>query len=162
MKTGQGVLALSCLLFLQSCGSLDSRSVTGGLDDEALVEEIDAVIEDIVAGAARVDADAVLASSAGEDSLTLVVGDVLLSGHDEILERFRESYEPLQSQEHTLVEKRIRILGPDIALALLTAWGTYTDDAGWTSDPVGLGLTLVLVRRDGRWRLTHAHQSFIE
>jgi hypothetical protein len=37
--------------------------------------------------------------------------------------------------------------------------GTYTDKAGWTSPPVGLGLTVVFVREHGVWQAQHIHQS---
>ncbi len=162
MRTIVVAFVLTCPLLGGCTAPQGSRGVPTGDEAQAIVARIGSMIDVVVDGAARVDADAVLAPTAGEDSLTLVVGDVLLSGHDAILARFRESYEPLRSQEHTLVEKQIRLLGPDVALALVSAWGTYTDDAGWTSDPVGLGVTFVFVRRGDEWRLTHAHQSFIE
>jgi len=37
--------------------------------------------------------------------------------------------------------------------------GTYTDLAGWTSEPVGLGLTIIFVLEDGRWVGRVVHQS---
>jgi hypothetical protein len=37
--------------------------------------------------------------------------------------------------------------------------GTYTDKAGWTYEPVGIGITVVFVRENGQWRARHAHQS---
>ena len=40
--------------------------------------------------------------------------------------------------------------------------GTYTDSTGVVSEPVGIGLTLVFVRQDGRWVAQHAHQSIIK
>lgn len=153
---------LTCALILGGCQSPESGGIPTGAEADAMVAEIEAVIETITAGAARVDAQAVLSPAAGQDSLTLIVGDVLLRGYDTILEDFQETYEGLESQEHTPVDRQIRLLGPDVAVALLTAVGTYTDDAGWTSPPVGLGITLVLVRENGRWRLTHAHQSTID
>ena len=162
MRTVFLVLVLAFPLLGGCAGPPRSSEVPTGDEARAIVAQIDSMIDVVVDGAARVDADAVLAPTAGEDSLTLLVGDVLLSGHDHILEEFRASYEPLQSQEHTLVEKQIRLLSPDVALALVSAWGTYTDDAGWTSEPVSLGVTFVFVRRGDTWRLTHAHQSFIE
>jgi hypothetical protein len=49
-----------------------------------------------------------------------------------------------------------------VALVTATAEGTYTDKAGWTSKPVGLGITIVFVRQDGAWRAVHAHQSIAD
>ena len=162
MKRFRGLPVVVALAVGACGGATGSGEVPTGAEAEAIVAELDSLIQVVVDGAARVDAEAVLAPAVGEDSLTLLVGDVLLGGYDEILGQFRESYELLESQEHTVVDKQIRFLGPDVALALVTAWGTYTDDAGWVSDPVGIGVTFVFVRRGDRWRLTHAHQSFIE
>jgi hypothetical protein len=46
-----------------------------------------------------------------------------------------------------------------VAVFTGTSEGTYTDKAGWTSDLVGLGHTIIFVREDGKWRAVHAHQS---
>ncbi len=137
-------------------------AIPTGAEADAIVAEIEAIVGDIVAGANQVDADRVLSAAVRDESLSLIVGDVLLEGYDTIREDFEESYAVLQSQEHSLIEQRIRLLGPDLALALLTAVGTYTDMAGWTSEPVGLGVTLVLSREGGQWQLIHAHQSTID
>ncbi|MFI5078690.1 MAG: nuclear transport factor 2 family protein [Vicinamibacteria bacterium] len=45
---------------------------------------------------------------------------------------------------------------------MATGEGTYTDKAGWTSEPVGLALTIVFVRQNGVWRAVHAHQSIAD
>jgi hypothetical protein len=45
---------------------------------------------------------------------------------------------------------------------MATAEGTYTDNAGWTSEPVGLAVTIVYVRENGAWRAVHAHQSIAD
>jgi len=112
-----------------------------------------------MAGAAAVDADRVLQIAEGEGELTFVTGDVLLSGLEPIRERFKETYAGLASQQQTVIEKRVRILSPDVAIAIAVGEGTYTDKAGWTSEPVGIGTTIVFVRENGVWRARHAHQS---
>ena len=91
-------------------------------------------------------------------SLTFT-GDVMLSGLDYIRETFRDTYAGLESQDNTIIEKRVRILSPDVAIVIATSEGTYTDKAGWTSEPVGMGHTLVFVRENGEWRARHVHQS---
>ena len=53
----------------------------------------------------------------------------------------------------------MRLLSPDVAVVMAVGEGTYTDQAGWTSPPVGMGTTIVFVREDGQWRARHAHQS---
>ena len=55
----------------------------------------------------------------------------------------------------------MRILSPDVAVVMAVGEGTYTDKAGWTSEPVGIGTTIVFVREDGQWRIRHAHQSIV-
>lgn len=142
-------------------GSTGSGSLSPS-DVEAITATIDAILDSTLAGAARVDAEAVLRPAVGVDSLTMLIGDVILGGYEPILERFRETYAGLERQDHTLLEKHVRVLTPDVVLVEGVGEGTYTDLAGWTSDPVGIGLTLVYVRQNGRWRVTHAHQSIVD
>jgi uncharacterized protein (TIGR02246 family) len=94
-----------------------------------------------------------------DDDMTFITGDVMLSGLDTIRAGFEDTYSGLASQQQTLLEKRVRVLSPDVALVLATGEGTYADKAGWTSEPVGLAITIVFVRDNGVWRAVHAHQS---
>lgn len=126
-------------------------------NDPAVVAAIDSVIAEAMAGARQVDADRVLAMAEGGD-LTFVTGDILLIGLEQIRETFRDTYEGLQSQEQTVIEKRVRLVAPDVAILTAVSEGTYTDQAGWTSELIGMGHTIVFVREDGRWRARHAHQ----
>ena len=128
-------------------------------EDPAIIAAIDAQLQRAMEGAAAVDADRVLEMAGGEGELTFITGDVMLSGLDTIRAGFEETYAGLAAQQQNVLEKRVRILGPDVALVMVIAEGTYTDKAGWTSEPVGIGTTLVFVREDGIWRARHAHQS---
>lgn len=128
-------------------------------DDPAVVAAIDSIIDQAMEGASAVDADRVLAMAEGDGELTFITGDIMLSGLDYIRETFRDTYAGLESQDQTLLEKRVRILSPDVAIVIAASEGTYTDKAGWTSEPVGMGHTIVFVREDGEWRARHAHQS---
>jgi len=116
--------------------------------------EVLAVIDSMMAGtmeaAARVDADGVLA---------VVTGNVMLTGIQTVRDAFADTYEGLLSQKQTLYEKRVRLLSPDVAVWTGVGEGVYTDKAGWTSEPVGLGLTVIFVREDGRWTARYVHQS---
>jgi uncharacterized protein (TIGR02246 family) len=128
-------------------------------EDPAIVAAVESRLESAMAGAATVDASRVLEMAEGEGELTFITGDVMLGGLDTIRARFEETYAGLTSQQHTILEKRVRILGPDVALVMAVGEGTYTDKAGWTSEPVGIGTTIVFVREGDTWRARHAHQS---
>lgn len=147
---------------LAGCQGSDAPGALGPSDVEAATAAVDSILDSVFAGAARVDADAVLRPAAGVDSLTMLIGDVILGGYESILASFRETYAGLERQDHTLVEKHVRVLAPDVVLVEVIGQGTYTDLAGWTSDPVGIGLTVVFVRQDGQWRVTHVHQSIVD
>jgi uncharacterized protein (TIGR02246 family) len=142
----------TCLLALPACGAPHFNP-----DDPAVTAVLDSLAQTAMEGAATVDADKVLSIAAND--LTFVTGDVLLSGLEPIKARFRTTYSGLLRQQQTVIEKRVRILSPDVALVIVVAEGTYTDKAGWTSPPVGLGTTVVFVREKGVWRARHAHQS---
>jgi uncharacterized protein (TIGR02246 family) len=146
------LILATCLLALPACGAPRFNP-----DDPAVMAVIDSLTQTAMAGAASVDADKVLSIAAND--LTFVTGDVLLSGLEPIKARFRTTYSGLRKQQQTVIEKRVRLLTPDVALVIAVAEGTYTDKAGWTSPPVGIGTTIVFVRENGVWRARHAHQS---
>ena len=108
-------------------------------------------------GSRAVDADRVLGAAAPD--VSFITGDVMLTGLEALDASFTETYAGLASQDHVVFTRQVRLIGPDVALVTAVGEGTYTDGAGWTSDPVGLGMTLVLVRESGQWQLKHAHQS---
>jgi len=127
--------------------------------DQAITAALDSIMEAVMEGAAQVDADRVLAMAEGEGEMTFITGDVMLAGLDVIRTSFKNTYAGLASQQQTVDELRVRILSPDVAIVIAVGEGTYTDKAGWTSEPVGLGVTIVFVRENGQWRARHAHQS---
>ena len=127
--------------------------------DPEVIAAIDAVFEEVMEGARNVDADRVLASAGTDGNLTVITGDVMLGGLDYIREKFAYTYSHMERQDHTVIEKHVKVLSPDVAIVMAVSEGTYTDKAGWTSEPVGMGHTFVLVRQDGEWRLSHEHQS---
>lgn len=128
-------------------------------NDAEVIAAIEAVLQEAMEGARSVDADRVLAVAEGEGELTFITGDVLLAGQDYIRDTFAETYAGLERQDQTIIAKQVRVLSPDVAIIVAVSEGTYTDQAGWTSDPVGMGHTVVLVREDGRWTVRHVHQS---
>ena len=153
--------AFSAVMVVVAVVLTGCRPSAGTVDpnDPVITATIDSLLQVVMAGAAAADADRVLAPAAGEGELTFVTGDVILTGLEPIRERFRATYAGLQRQDQTVIEKRIRVLSPDVAIAFAVAEGTYTDKAGWTSEPVGIGTTIVFVKENGEWRIRHAHQS---
>jgi hypothetical protein len=80
---------------------------------------------------------------------------------DTVREAFQRTYRLVQRQTVTPVERKIRLLTPDVALVINTSEGTFTDQAGWTSPPVGMAVSIVFVRENGQWHVRHAHQSIV-
>lgn len=128
-------------------------------DDPAAIAEIEAAWKQAMDGAAAVDAEKALSVTTKEKDFTFVTGDLMLAGYDEVLPRFKETYSGLEKQTAEVSAKRIRLISPDVALLTAVGEGTYTDKAGFTSEPVGMGATVVFVRKDGAWRAVHFHQS---
>jgi uncharacterized protein (TIGR02246 family) len=112
-----------------------------------------------IAGSEAADADRVLAIAAEAPGFTFISGDAMVSGLDSVRAAFRKTYASIRSQSQTILTKRVRVLGPDLAVLLVTGEGAYMDNAGVVSEPVGMGLTVVFVRRNGKWIAEHAHQS---
>ncbi len=80
-------------------------------------------------------------------------------GSEVVASSFADTYEGLLRQSSTVDETHTRLLTPDVAVFSAVGEGTYTDLAGWTSEPVGLGLTIIFVLEDGRWVGRVVHQS---
>lgn len=150
-------MAGACALLLAGCGG--GKPAAFNPEDPAELAAIDSAVQPALDGAQRADADLVLKVAEGPAEFSFVTGDVLLDGFASIKEDFRATYAGLEGQEHTILARRVRLVAPDVAIYTAVGEGTYTDKAGWTSPPTGLGLTLVLVKRDGKWQAVHAHQS---
>jgi uncharacterized protein (TIGR02246 family) len=126
-------------------------------DDPAAIAAIDSMAQSMMAGARNVNVAQVLGEAAPD--VTFITGDLMLTGRETLQASFARTYEGLARQDWTVFDRRIRLVSPDVALVTTVGEGTYTDKAGWTWDPVGIGMTLVFVREDGQWRVRHAHQS---
>jgi uncharacterized protein (TIGR02246 family) len=150
---------LPLILFATAC---QPQPVAVNPNDPEIVAAVTAILDKAVAAAAATDAEGVLAASTRDDSFTFITADRMLKGYDEALAAFRTTYALLQSQTHQIIERRIRVLSPDVVLVSVVSEGTYTDKAGFTFPPVGLGSTAVFVRRNGEWRVIHYHQSVAE
>jgi uncharacterized protein (TIGR02246 family) len=128
-------------------------------NDAEIIAAVEAILDKAVAAAAAADADGALAVSTQDNAFTFITGDTMLAGYDQALGAFRKTYALLQKQSNRVLEKRTRVLSPDVVLVSAVSEGTYTDKAGFTSDPVGLAFTAVFVRRNNEWRVIHFHQS---
>jgi uncharacterized protein (TIGR02246 family) len=128
-------------------------------NDPETIAAVEAILDKAVAAAAATDAEAVLSASTRDDTFTFITGDTMLTGYDEALAAFRTTYALLQRQSNEIIEKRTRVLSPDVVLVSAVSEGTYTDKTGFTFPPVGLGSTAVFVRRGNDWRVIHYHQS---
>jgi uncharacterized protein (TIGR02246 family) len=128
-------------------------------NDPAIVAAIDSTVRTAMAGAGAVNAEQALSITTQDSNFTFLTGDLMLTGYDRILPAFSKTYGGLKSQHTEILEKRIRVLAPDVAVFSAVGEGTYTDKANFTSEPVGLGATVIFVKRDGVWRAVHFHQS---
>jgi uncharacterized protein (TIGR02246 family) len=142
-------------------GACQAKPAAFNPDDPAVVATIDSLMNETMQGTAAADADRVMRIAEGPGDFTFVTADIMLQGDSAIRERFRTTYGGITSQQQTVTERKVRMLAPDVALFTAVGEGTYTDKAGWTSPPVGLGISVVFVRdpASGRWQAQHAHQS---
>lgn len=155
-KVPISALAAAALLVSTAC---QPAAVPFNPDDPAVVAAIDSLLKHAMSGSATGNADQVMTIAEGGTDFTFITGDVLLSGLEPVREAFRATYAGIQRQDQVLDQMKVRMVSPDVALLTAVGEGTYTDLAGWTSPPVGLGLTVVFVREGGQWRARHAHQS---
>jgi len=100
-----------------------AQSVAVDPNDPQVVAAVEAILDKAVAAAAAVDADGVLASSTRDDTFTFLTGDTMLKGYDEALAAFRETYALLKGQTNQIIEKRGRVLSPDVVLVATVSEG---------------------------------------
>ena len=120
-----------------------SNPATVNPSDPQIVAAVEAILDKAVAAATAADAEGVLSAATKDDTFTFITGDTMLIGYDEALDAFRTTYGLLQGQTSQIVEKRTRVLSPDVVLVSAVSEGTYTDKAGFTSPPVGIASTAV-------------------
>jgi len=150
------VAALALLALATGC---QQKTAAVNPEDPAIIAQVDSVLQIAMAGAAAANAEQALSVSTKDQDFTFITGDLMLTGYDNILPRFEDTYSMLQKQTSQVIQKRVRVLAPDVVVVSAITEGTYTDKAGYTSDPVGLGSTIVFVRRNGEWRAVLFHQS---
>lgn len=150
------LLAVALTLTALGC---QPKSIAFDPEDPGVTAQIESSLKQAMEGAAAVDAEKALAVTTRDKDFTFLTGDVMLVGYDDALPRFKKTYAKLQKQHTEILLSRVRLLSPDVALVTAVGEGTYTDTAGFTSEPVGLGATIVFVRRNGEWRAVHFHQS---
>jgi len=150
--------------FALALGGCQAKPAAFNPDDPAVVAVVDSIMDAAMQGAASVDADRVMTIAEGPGEFSFITGDIMLQGDSAIRERFRTTYLGVARQDQSVTARKVRLVAPDVALFTAVGEGTYTDKAGWTSPPVGLGLTVVFVRdpASGRWQAQHAHQSLAE
>ena len=129
---------MSCL---SACAPQSSQSFDP--NDPAVIAVIDSLMNDAVQASREVDAVGVMESMGTGENFTLVTGDVMLRGSEAVAAAFADTYAGLLRQSSTLEQSYTRLLTPDVAVFSAVSEGTCTDLAGWTSDPVGLGITVV-------------------
>ena len=127
--------------------------------DPEILAAVNSILDKAVAAAGAVDAEGALSVTTMDGDFTFLTGDTMLTGYDQALAAFRQTYAMLKGQTTEVIERRARVLSPDVVLVSAVSQGTYTDKAGFTSEPVGLGSTIVFVKRNGEWRVIHFHQS---
>ena len=142
---------------VSACAPQSSQSFDP--NDPAVIAVIDSLMNDAVQASMEVDAVGVMESMGTGENFTLVTGDVMLHGSEAVASAFADTYEGLLRQTSTVDETHTRLLTPNVAVFSAVGEGTYTDLAGWTSEPVGLGLTIIFVLEDGRWVGRVVHQS---
>lgn len=150
--------ALTGVAILAACAPQPQQTDFDPNDPE-VIAAIDSIVGVSLEGVRTVDVDKVLSMASETGDFTFITGDLMLSGLEELREDFEETYGGLERQSQTVLDKQIRLLSPDVAVLTAVSEGTYTDMAGWTSEPIGMGHTIIFVRENGTWRARHAHQS---
>ena len=153
------LLVLAALVTTAACRS---QAAAVNPNDPEIVAAVETILDKAVGAAGAIDPEGALSATTKDDTFTFITEDTMLLGYDEALAAFRTTYALLQKQTNQIIEKRTRVLSPDVVLVSAVWEGTYTDKAGFTSPPVGFATTAVFVRREGQWRAIHYHQSVAE
>jgi uncharacterized protein (TIGR02246 family) len=122
----------------------------------ALVDTILQVQIDLVAAAEAVDAEAVLSFFAPDVGLVM---DGRVVGYASLSQLLRQSYGQMGRQTVEWHPAEVSVLSPDAVALTLGGVVTVIGMEGDTVSSGPVAWTEVFVRRNGGWKLLHAHQS---
>jgi uncharacterized protein (TIGR02246 family) len=121
----------------------------------AIADSIRQIRGDLFAAAERLDA-AELTSYFAEDGVFIIAGHY--QSHDEFAQGIRNGFAGRQSLSWTIQDQRIDVLSANVVAVADIAVYVATDTLGITSEAPVMH-TEVWVRRDGGWKILHAHES---
>jgi ketosteroid isomerase-like protein len=126
----------------------------------AIENSVKAVIDDVLSAAERVDMDGIVRHYADVPWASVMNVGYFYPSIKAFESAFRAGFSQMTRQSIKPEETRICVLSPDAAfVAMYGNTNSVGQDGG-----IGGGhfcLTLVLTSVDGKWRIVHAHQSFV-
>jgi ketosteroid isomerase-like protein len=128
---------LAVLAALVLAAACRPQPVAVNPNDPEIVAAVGAILDKAVAAAAAIDAEGVLSASTRDDTFTFITADRMLKGYDEALAAFRKTYALLQGQTHQIIERRIRVLSPDVVLVSAVSEAPTPTRPGSRSRPWG-------------------------
>jgi len=150
----RGTLALSVVLLLVSNGGGPSARA----DTKSVEEAVLAVHAEMTRAGEAVDADRLFGFMLETDKGSVIQDGVVLLTREDALERVRSNLRDISRIQYRWKHQYVTVLSPEVALLTAEGESVATTAAGNTFT-VPFAQTVVLVLRDGAWKVIHAHQS---
>lgn len=143
------------------CGLLSFHATAGGegdLDTAAVEEAVLAVNAEMSQAGEALDAERLFAFILDNDKGPVIQNGELMATRQAALDRVKAEMRGLTTVRYRWRKRQVTVLSPDVAVLAGEGESTATTAAGQTFT-APFAQTAVFVRRDGRWRVLHAHHS---
>jgi hypothetical protein len=126
--------------------------------DAAEQKKILAAFDRMIAAAERLDVDGLFGDVIDNGQGALASNGQLLLTRADALERTRANFRGLAALKYRIAERHVTLLAPDAAVLVVKGESEARFADGRTNTTAFVH-SIVLVERDGAWRVLHSHQS---
>jgi uncharacterized protein (TIGR02246 family) len=143
------------------CGILSFHATAGGerdLEPAAVEEAVLAVNAEMSQAGEALDPERLFAFILDNDKGAVIQNGEVMATRQAALDRVKADMRGLTAIRYRWRSRHVTVLSPDVAVLAGEGESTATTAAGQTFT-APFAQTAVFVRRDGRWRVLHAHHS---
>ncbi|MBI5767578.1 MAG: nuclear transport factor 2 family protein [Verrucomicrobia bacterium] len=126
--------------------------------DAAEQQKILAAFDRMRAAAEKLDAEELFGHVVDNDQGALASNGQLLLTRADALERTRANFRGLAALKYRIADRRVTLLAPDAAVLVVTG-ESEAQRADGRAFTVPFVHSIVMIERDGAWRVVHSHQS---
>jgi uncharacterized protein (TIGR02246 family) len=129
-----------------------------GTPADPVEDAVLAVSAEMTKAGEAVDADRLFSYMLETDKGSIIQNGVVMATRQEALEQVRSNLRGIAGIQYRWRRQYVTVLSPEVAVLVAEGDSTATTTAGDTFT-TPFAQTVVFVRKEGRWKAIHAHQS---